>query len=121
MVKVRKGNSLTSIPDDRVADYLSRGYDLASDAGTVIKRAVPTDLVALQKLYTDQVATITKLEKQLSEGKTNNEEFAELQSKYDQLIKTCEDLEEKNYALEAEIERLKTSKKTRSKKGTETE
>lgn len=118
MATVIKGNSLITIPDDRVADYLSRGYDLASNAGTVIKKAVPTDLVALQKFYTDHVAKIVKLEKELKKRDNGD---GELKSKYNALVKTCEELQEKNRVLEDELEKLKAPKKTRSKKTAETE
>lgn len=113
MATVIKGNTLLTVPDDRVSDYLERGYSIASAAGTVIKKAVPTDLAELQKLYTNQVAEIANLKKQL-------EEQTELQANYDKLLASYEELEEKNQDLELELSELKAKKTTnKSKKTTE--
>lgn len=126
MAMVIKGNSLISIPDNRVDDYLARGYDLASEAGTVVKKAVPTDKAELQKLYTEQVAEIANLRNQLA-GKNQpkrdeeleaiKKELAEMQENYDKLVKMYEELEEERDNLQEEVEKLKAPKKsTRAKK-----
>lgn len=129
MAMVIKGNSLISIPDNRVDDYLARGYDLASEAGTVVKKAVPTDKAELQKLYTEQVAEIANLKNQLAgnnqpkkddgELEAVKKELAEMQESYDKLVKMYEELEEERDNLQAEVEKLKApapKKSTRAKK-----
>ena len=113
MATVIKGNSMLTIPDDRLADYVARGYDVANAAGIVIKKAIPTDIAELQKLYTEQVAKIVQLEKQVKES-------ASLQADYDKLAKAYEELEDTNNELEAELLKLKeASKKTTRKKSAE--
>ena len=110
MATVIKGNTMLQIPDNRVADYVANGYDIANAAGIVTKKAVPTDLAELQKLYTDQVAKIAKLEKKVKES-------AQLQADYDKLLQSYEELEDKNNELEAELLALKEApKKTTTKK-----
>ncbi len=128
MAMVIKGNSLINIPDNRVDDYLERGYDLASVAGTVVKKAVPTDKAELQKLYTEQVAKIANLEKALAKNNKPEDdgeleavkkELAEMQKSYDNLVKMYEELEEERDSLKAEVEKLKApapKKSTRAKK-----
>jgi len=126
MAMVIKGNSLISIPDNRVDDYLARGYSIASEAGTVLKKAVPTDKAELQKLYTEQVAEIANLKNQLAgnnqpkqdkELEAVKKELAEMQENYDKLVKMYEELEEERDNLQAEVEKLKAPKKsTRAKK-----
>ena len=128
MAMVIKGNSLISIPDNRVDDYLARGYDLASEAGTVVKKAVPTDKAELQKLYTEHIAEIANLKNQLAEKnqqKNDGEleaikkELAEMQESYDKLVKMYEELEEERDNLQAEVEKLNApapKKSTRAKK-----
>ena len=125
MATVIKGNSLISVPDNRVDDYLARGYSIASEAGTVLKKAVPTDKAELQKLYTEQVAEIANLKNQLArenqpkqdeELEAVRKELAEMQENYDKLVKMYEELEEERDNLKEEVEKLKAPKKTRAKK-----
>ena len=109
MATVIKGNTMLTIPDNRLADYLERGYDIANNAGIVIKKAIPTDTAELQKLYTEQVAKIANLEKQVAE-------YDELQANYRQLLKSYEELDERNAELEAELLKLKEAPKEAPKK-----
>ncbi len=115
---VIKGNSLISIPDNRVDDYLARGYDLASEAGTVVKKAVPTDTAELQKLYTEQVAKIAQLEKELANNTVNDEleaiktQLEDLQKKYDTLLKEYKELEAENEKLKAPAPKKSRAKKS---------
>lgn len=113
MATVIKGNTMLQIPDDRVADYVASGYDIANKAGVVTKKAIPTDLAELQKLYTDQVAKIAQLEKKVKESE-------QLQADYDKLLASYEELEDKNSEFEAELLAVKeTPKKTTKKKTAE--
>lgn len=106
MAMVLKGNSLISVPDNRVDDYLARGYSIADESGTVIKKAVPTDKSELQKLYTDQVAKIAELEKKLAE-QSDTTELDALKAELEAYKERCEELEKENNALKAEIQQLK--------------
>ena len=112
MGTIVKGNTMLTIPDNRIEDYVARGYSIANEAGIVVKPAVPTDIAELQKLYTDHVAKIVNLEKQLKD-------CAEWKINYDKLMKAYEELEEKNADLEAEVLKLKETPKRTTKKKTE--
>lgn len=116
MATVIKGNALLTIPDDRVSDYVARGYDIASVEGTVIKKAVPTDLSELQRLYTDQVSKIVNLEKIIEQRDKQIEslesELDSLQTDYESLSNAYKQLE--NGKVEAET--TKTTKKRTTKK-----
>lgn len=97
---------MQQVADDMVSEYLRRGYDITSAGGTVIEKAVPSDVENLRKLYTDQQAVIARLERKL---KKNGQDLgdAELEIKYQELVKTHEDLQLAHEALEEENADLK--------------
>lgn len=47
-ITVRKANSILTIPEEQRDEYLSKGYDIVTETGVVIQRAVPQDVPTLQ-------------------------------------------------------------------------
>lgn len=74
MAIVRRSNEILRVKDDLVKHYIDIGYDVISEDGTVLQRAVPTDLTQLKAEYVknqEQIATlkarVAELESQLAE------------------------------------------------------
>lgn len=77
MAIVRKSNEILRVKDDLVKHYVDIGYDVISEDGTVLQRAVPNDMTQLKAEFTksqEQIATlkarIAELEAQLAEQTT---------------------------------------------------
>lgn len=72
MAIVRRRNEVLQIKDNLIDYYVTIGYDVIDEKGTVLKKAVPTDNAQLKAEYSRQraeieslKAKITDLEKQL--------------------------------------------------------
>lgn len=61
MALVRKLNVVLTIDDDRVKEYLNKGYSVIDNSGKVIMEAVPNDLNQLKLLVAKYKAENEKL------------------------------------------------------------
>lgn len=110
MARVRKGNVILTVDDRLVGDYKARGYDVISKGGAVIQKAVPADVAALQKAFTDQRAEIARLQKALEAKGADSDYkqmYEELERGHNQLLEANDKLEEEADALREEVTKLK--------------
>lgn len=56
------GNKVIRISESEINKYLSLGYDIKNDDGTVLHRAVPSDITSLKSAFTNQLKMISELE-----------------------------------------------------------
>lgn len=77
MVRVERGNVVLRVDEADIQYYLNQGYNLTDETGTILQRAIPTNLGELQTYYvksTEKIAeledTIAKLTAQLDSKKT---------------------------------------------------
>lgn len=62
MVRVERGNVVLKVQDYEVQRYLTLGYNVTDDNGTVLKEALPNDVGTLQRYYIEQKKKIEELE-----------------------------------------------------------
>ena len=67
MTRVERGNVVLRVQDYEVERYLSMGYNVTDENGTILKKSVPTQLGELQKAYVDHTALIESLKEQVAE------------------------------------------------------
>lgn len=72
MKHVKKANTILTVDDSLVADYVARGYDICTAGGKILKKSLPTDVNELQTYF-------FKYEELLKENERLKKEIAELQ------------------------------------------
>lgn len=69
MARIQRANVLLDVEEDEVDYYIGLGYNLLDEKGNVIRQAVPTDLLTLQKHFTDSNKKIAELESEIAKLK----------------------------------------------------
>lgn len=64
-IKVRKANSVISIPADQKDVYMSSGYDVVGAGGVVVEAATPNDVPTLQARLAEVAAENARLKEQI--------------------------------------------------------
>lgn len=77
MIKVRKANTVLTVPDDEKASFLAKGYDVLGANGKVVEESTPTDTATLQAKYLELKAENEKLKKELAEKKKPKTEMTD--------------------------------------------
>lgn len=62
----QKQNTVLTIPSHQIDLYYNNGYDIYEDDGTLIKKAVPTDVGSLQIAYIKFQERIKELEAEIT-------------------------------------------------------
>ena len=75
MPRMQRNNVVLRVKDIDVDRYLTLGYNLTADDGTIIKEALPTDYGTLQTMYLKQQAKINELESVIATLTQENEEL----------------------------------------------
>ena len=70
MAIVQRANVLLTVPDTEVDKYIAKGYSVLDASGNVIKQHVPTELIQLQKAYSDHVEQIKQLTSEIARLKS---------------------------------------------------
>ena len=65
MIYARKGNHISRIEEPQIQNLVEQGYDIVDENGTVLHRAVPTDLATLKGAYIKHMKQIEELEKEV--------------------------------------------------------
>lgn len=65
MVYAERGNSVYQIADTDIQRYLDLGYDITDGKGTVLKRAVPSDINVLKSAFITNGKRIEELENKI--------------------------------------------------------
>lgn len=74
MIKVRKANTVLTVPDEEKASFLAKGYDVLGANGKVVEESTPTDTATLQAKYLELKAENERLKKELAEKKKSKTE-----------------------------------------------
>ena len=74
MAIVRKRNEILKVKDELVNHYLTIGYDVIGEDGTVLKKAVPNDTIQLKGEYQRLTLENEQLKEQIAELKAKLEE-----------------------------------------------
>ena len=65
MIYAQKGNQVTKIEENQIASLLEQGFNIIDEKGSVLHRAVPTDLLSLKRAYVDNMRRIKELEEEV--------------------------------------------------------
>ena len=68
-IKVRKANSILTVPAIDKASYLAKGYDVLGENGNVVEECLPNDTATLQAKYLELVEENKKLREELEDLK----------------------------------------------------
>lgn len=69
---MERGNVVLRVSDDQIERYLNLGYRQTDGKGNIIKDTIPTDINTLKKAYTENKATIEKLEAEIAQLKAKS-------------------------------------------------
>lgn len=66
MIRVERGNVVLHVKDEEAQYYLSLGYNVTDECGTILQRSIPTNIGELQKYYIEHLQRISELEAQVA-------------------------------------------------------
>ena len=66
MIRVERGNVVLHVKDDEAQYYLSLGYNVTDEYGTILQRSIPTNIAELQRYYVEHLQRISELEAQIA-------------------------------------------------------
>ena len=66
-IRVRKGNKILKISEDAIDRYMSQGYSVIDETGTVVNKATPVDTTTLKMEYSKMSDEIDSLKSTIEE------------------------------------------------------
>ena len=77
MANVRRANVFLTISDEDIDKYMAKGYSLVDARGNVIKQSIPTDLLELQRAFTEHTELIKKKDSEIADLRAQLKELTE--------------------------------------------
>lgn len=68
-IMVQKANKVLEIPEDRLQEFIEKGYNQIDDMGNIIKEAIPTDIGMLRIKFLEHTRLISKYETEIAQLK----------------------------------------------------
>lgn len=76
MVNVQRANVFLTIPDEDIDKYMAKGFSIVDERGNVLKQSIPTELLELQKAYTEHEEIIKRKDSEIADLRAQLQELA---------------------------------------------